>query len=217
MGLNRAFSWEEQAFAEDGGSTWPPRSYSCNFCKKEFRSAQALGGHMNIHRRDRARLRQGISLGSSSNHHQQFPQSRVCNSDDFPYANLHTTSDFSKALSWVQFTSAPNGTHSLKTSYPPAAASSSSRSPPSTALSISLCSNPPLTNPSPLAHSEIFLSSDSSDSSELLEPSKPNKTMEFRVGSYFHDRSRSTITRLATDDEEEEVQEEPFLDLELRL
>ncbi|PVH65472.1 hypothetical protein PAHAL_1G000700 [Panicum hallii] len=37
--------------------TWPPRSYPCSFCKREFRSAQALGGHMNVHRRDRARLR----------------------------------------------------------------------------------------------------------------------------------------------------------------
>ncbi|CAN0904499.1 Transcriptional regulator SUPERMAN [Linum grandiflorum] len=40
------------------GFTWPPRSYTCSFCKREFRSAQALGGHMNVHRRDRARLRQ---------------------------------------------------------------------------------------------------------------------------------------------------------------
>ncbi|KAK8632957.1 hypothetical protein V6N13_013813 [Hibiscus sabdariffa] len=56
-------SWEEQAFAEDaagplGGCIWPPRSYSCSFCGREFRSAQALGGHMNVHRRDRARLKQ---------------------------------------------------------------------------------------------------------------------------------------------------------------
>lgn len=56
-------SWEEQAFARDasgplGGCIWPPRSYSCSFCKREFRSAQALGGHMNVHRRDRARLKQ---------------------------------------------------------------------------------------------------------------------------------------------------------------
>lgn len=55
-------SWEEKAFAEDtsgllGGCVWPPRSYSCNFCRREFRSAQALGGHMNVHRRDRARLK----------------------------------------------------------------------------------------------------------------------------------------------------------------
>ncbi|GMJ09928.1 FLORAL ORGAN NUMBER 1, FLORAL DEFECTIVE 10, SUPERMAN [Hibiscus trionum] len=40
------------------GFSWPPRSYTCSFCEREFRSAQALGGHMNVHRRDRARLRQ---------------------------------------------------------------------------------------------------------------------------------------------------------------
>ncbi|XP_054805481.1 transcriptional regulator SUPERMAN [Prosopis cineraria] len=40
------------------GFSWPPRSYTCSFCNREFRSAQALGGHMNVHRRDRARLRQ---------------------------------------------------------------------------------------------------------------------------------------------------------------
>lgn len=36
---------------------WPPRSYACTFCRREFKSAQALGGHMNVHRRDRALLR----------------------------------------------------------------------------------------------------------------------------------------------------------------
>ncbi|KAE8713775.1 nitrate transporter 1.5-like [Hibiscus syriacus] len=55
-------SWEVRAFAEDTGNamgtTWPPRSYTCTFCLREFRSAQALGGHMNVHRRDRARLHQ---------------------------------------------------------------------------------------------------------------------------------------------------------------
>ncbi|KAL8520433.1 hypothetical protein ACS0TY_011091 [Phlomoides rotata] len=54
-------SWEVRAFEEDTtgnalGCTWPPRSYSCTFCRREFRSAQALGGHMNVHRRDRAKL-----------------------------------------------------------------------------------------------------------------------------------------------------------------
>ena len=55
-------SWEVRAFEEDTnnamGTTWPPRSYTCTFCRREFRSAQALGGHMNVHRRDRARLHQ---------------------------------------------------------------------------------------------------------------------------------------------------------------
>ncbi|KAF3333999.1 putative transcriptional regulator RABBIT EARS [Carex littledalei] len=54
-------SWEERAFAQDYSCIWPPRSYSCTFCRREFRSAQALGGHMNVHRRDRARLRSASS------------------------------------------------------------------------------------------------------------------------------------------------------------
>ncbi|CAM0905151.1 unnamed protein product [Alopecurus aequalis] len=79
-------SWEEQAFARDAaghlgaGCVWPPRSYTCTFCRREFRSAQALGGHMNVHRRDRARLRQCASppdhrvqpqpTSSSHDHHE---------------------------------------------------------------------------------------------------------------------------------------------------
>ncbi|CAI8584865.1 unnamed protein product [Vicia faba] len=64
-------SWEVRAFAEDTrnimNTTWPPRSYTCSFCRREFRSAQALGGHMNVHRRDRARLHQNQPpLNSSS-------------------------------------------------------------------------------------------------------------------------------------------------------
>ncbi|CAM8950039.1 unnamed protein product [Rhodiola kirilowii] len=63
-------SWEERAFAEDaargiGGFIWPPRSYTCSFCRREFKSAQALGGHMNVHRRDRAKLKQALSPTSS--------------------------------------------------------------------------------------------------------------------------------------------------------
>nr|GMD78259.1 transcriptional regulator SUPERMAN-like [Ipomoea batatas] len=50
-------SWEIKAFEEDtSNATWPPRCYPCTFCRREFRSAQALGGHMNVHRRERARL-----------------------------------------------------------------------------------------------------------------------------------------------------------------
>ncbi|KAF5752370.1 SUP1 [Tripterygium wilfordii] len=49
--------------------SWPPRSYTCSFCKREFRSAQALGGHMNVHRRDRARLRQSPPTPRDVLHH----------------------------------------------------------------------------------------------------------------------------------------------------
>lgn len=62
--------WELQHQFEEpfGGFAWPPRSYTCTFCRREFRSAQALGGHMNVHRRDRARVKQSTE---NLDHHQK--------------------------------------------------------------------------------------------------------------------------------------------------
>lgn len=34
------------------------RSYECTFCKRGFTNAQALGGHMNIHRKEKAKAKQ---------------------------------------------------------------------------------------------------------------------------------------------------------------
>ncbi|KAH6798170.1 telomerase activator1 [Perilla frutescens var. hirtella] len=34
------------------------RSFRCSFCERGFSNAQALGGHMNIHRKDRAKLKE---------------------------------------------------------------------------------------------------------------------------------------------------------------
>lgn len=44
--------------SDDQSGSSQARSYTCSFCKRGFSNAQALGGHMNIHRRDRARIRQ---------------------------------------------------------------------------------------------------------------------------------------------------------------
>ncbi|CAA7041912.1 unnamed protein product [Microthlaspi erraticum] len=54
---------------EAGLIPWPPKNYTCSFCRREFRSAQALGGHMNVHRRDRAKLRQIPSWLFDPHHH----------------------------------------------------------------------------------------------------------------------------------------------------
>jgi len=40
--------------AEHNDEMGTGRSYECVFCKRGFTTAQALGGHMNIHRKDRA-------------------------------------------------------------------------------------------------------------------------------------------------------------------
>ena len=61
LGQLRPAAW---SFAGGRGVPWPAAaqlssssSYTCGYCKRDFRSAQALGGHMNVHRRERARLR----------------------------------------------------------------------------------------------------------------------------------------------------------------
>jgi hypothetical protein len=78
-GFNKADSPE----ASGEGSKRAPAAgahYECSFCKRGFTNAQALGGHMNIHRKDRVsksetappaapggsrEVRLGLSLGRS--------------------------------------------------------------------------------------------------------------------------------------------------------
>ncbi|XP_076890702.1 transcriptional regulator TAC1-like [Bidens hawaiensis] len=47
------------------------RSYECTFCKRGFTNAQALGGHMNIHRKDKAKAKKhnNASTKPKKDHH----------------------------------------------------------------------------------------------------------------------------------------------------
>ncbi|KAF9675395.1 hypothetical protein SADUNF_Sadunf09G0027900 [Salix dunnii] len=42
---------------QEQGTSQATSSYECTFCKRGFSNAQALGGHMNIHRKDKAKLK----------------------------------------------------------------------------------------------------------------------------------------------------------------
>ncbi|CAI9297311.1 unnamed protein product [Lactuca saligna] len=44
------------------------RSYECMYCKHGFTTAQALGGHMNVHRKDRAKSRSNPSKSNTRPH-----------------------------------------------------------------------------------------------------------------------------------------------------
>ncbi|XP_044504143.1 zinc finger protein 11-like [Mangifera indica] len=111
-------NWESEKFSFQGyhsfGLIWPPRNYNCSFCKREFRSAQALGGHMNVHRRDRARLRQlpppvvefqHPKFSSNSNPNPSFSSSSSPLSKFLPLPYTTTKSLFS--ASSTSFSSSP--------------------------------------------------------------------------------------------------------------
>lgn len=194
-------SWEVRAFAEDTGNvmgtTWPPRSYTCTFCRREFRSAQALGGHMNVHRRDRARLHQVQHPSSISIN----PSAVSSSSSSF----IIPTQEFLAANGGLcllyQLPNPNNGAFSTSTATTPTApllnnTIESSSSVPSTLLSIT--PNPP--------HDYLMTSS-----SCLVEPhgvsnSRNNSHCQYAKRSADQDQpSRSGV---------EDIEE---LDLELRL
>lgn len=67
------------------------RTYTCGFCKRQFQSAQALGGHMNVHRRDRAKLRRSPPLDSTTHDHLDFHGS---SSQPIKFLKLYDFSSF---------------------------------------------------------------------------------------------------------------------------
>lgn len=68
------------------------RLYKCTFCERGFSNAQALGGHMNIHRRDRARLKESSEL--------EIPSSSVIVRDGYSSHQLPSP-DYQKLLQSV--------------------------------------------------------------------------------------------------------------------
>ncbi|CAM8995103.1 hypothetical protein QQ045_009116 [Rhodiola kirilowii] len=54
-------SSDESDPAKDEGASNLKRSFECTYCKRGFTNAQALGGHMNIHRKDRAKAAKQIT------------------------------------------------------------------------------------------------------------------------------------------------------------
>lgn len=65
-------SSEESDRSEKNDDMGTGRSYECVFCKRGFTTAQALGGHMNIHRKDRIKARPSslpsVSSRADENH-----------------------------------------------------------------------------------------------------------------------------------------------------
>ncbi|XP_004495117.1 uncharacterized protein [Cicer arietinum] len=71
---------------EDDHDIGTGRSYECVFCKRGFTTAQALGGHMNIHRKDRANNNKSNTTKPNFTPHPPSSSSKLV--DDHSYANL---------------------------------------------------------------------------------------------------------------------------------
>ncbi|XP_022851487.1 transcriptional regulator SUPERMAN-like [Olea europaea var. sylvestris] len=105
------YSWD---FASDdcnkggdlqGQFSGPPRFYTCSFCKRELRSAQALGGHMNVHRRDRARLRVSPPRDNAqySFLNLNLERNRNQNLNPNPYENMNPNPSISTSFTLAKF------------------------------------------------------------------------------------------------------------------
>ncbi|CAN0854370.1 Transcriptional regulator TAC1 [Linum grandiflorum] len=60
---------EEASTGSSQGTKTTTRSYECTFCKRGFSNAQALGGHMNIHRKDKAKLKHNHNHNNNNNNY----------------------------------------------------------------------------------------------------------------------------------------------------
>ncbi|XP_073062058.1 uncharacterized protein [Primulina eburnea] len=72
------------------------RFYECVFCKRGFDTAQALGGHMNIHRKDRARNKPTTPSKREEDctgprFYQQIPTSRIIDHNYSTYFSTGTS------------------------------------------------------------------------------------------------------------------------------
>ncbi|CAK9165444.1 unnamed protein product [Ilex paraguariensis] len=79
---NLETSTEENELPEkfNDDTTGIGRSYECTFCKRGFTNAQALGGHMNIHRKDKAKATKQHTQKSSTSFSNKFTEDHMTSS-----------------------------------------------------------------------------------------------------------------------------------------
>ncbi|PNX79667.1 putative transcriptional regulator RABBIT EARS-like protein [Trifolium pratense] len=173
------------------GTSWPARNYACSFCKREFRSAQALGGHMNVHRRDRARLRS--SLISSWVNPDQCPNT---NNNTKPNPTITTTTTTNSLLSPSTQSPLSNDEIFNVSSNPYLTLSSSSSSSPFLAHTSHDDKKPRLTTPSlslPLLNPQrrqIMKSYEEVKKHNVLMNSEQNIKLELGIGFVEHQEEK---------------------------
>nr|GEY63645.1 hypothetical protein [Tanacetum cinerariifolium] len=73
------------SLSPDGSKVGVGRSYECTFCKRGFTNAQALGGHMNIHRKDKAKAKAKHQNTFTSTSTMPKKNNSICSSKSFKF------------------------------------------------------------------------------------------------------------------------------------
>nr|XP_043609559.1 transcriptional regulator TAC1-like [Erigeron canadensis] len=162
-----------------------PSAYTCTFCKRGFSNAQALGGHMNVHRKDRAaRLQDQTTKGSTDPKDQH-----VRPADESSQSSSSDDAGIIPKRPWSSFTEEEEDSPESQRKKDHGAANFKK---PSLQLSLRI-------EPSPTNESRVISSSNNKISTSLSSSSAPTEVVDLELRLGIHSQYSTSINPVIRD------------------